>query len=280
MDSPSPGLSIAASPLHVQHTRRQRGPTAPFNHGAAEGGPVTPGHDDEPMTTLGSGRARGRESAAGSDQRDPGPRWAGPRPTSRLSLAPWWKAPAGCAGPMSPSSTWPRAPSTGWPDPAGLATEAVDFMARNPVGARPRVAGRPGRALTAGPSRSATCPTTPSTDASNFSACPACARSWACRWCSTTSSSAPSWCGARVDPFGDRETDVLTTFAAQAAIAIRQVELLRALEPAGRSWPRKVDQLEALADVGRSVGSTLDLDEVLTTIVTHAVQRRAPTAAR
>jgi transcriptional regulator with GAF, ATPase, and Fis domain len=33
-----------------------------------------------------------------------------------------------------------------------------------------------------------------------------------------------------VDPFGDRETEVLTTFAAQAAIAIRQADLVRALQ--------------------------------------------------
>ena len=36
--------------------------------------------------------------------------------------------------------------------------------------------------------------------------------------------------GPRVDPFDDRAADVLTTFAAQAAIAIRNVDLVRALE--------------------------------------------------
>jgi signal transduction histidine kinase/DNA-binding response OmpR family regulator len=76
----------------------------------------------------------------------------------------------------------------------------------------------------------------------------------------------------KVDPFGDRETAVLTTFAAQAAIAIRQANLLRALENRQRALGQKVDQLEALGEIGQAVSSSLDLDEVLDRIVTHAVQ--------
>jgi signal transduction histidine kinase/DNA-binding response OmpR family regulator len=75
-----------------------------------------------------------------------------------------------------------------------------------------------------------------------------------------------------VDPFGDRETEVLTTFAAQATIAIRQVALLQTLEARQQELAQKIDQLEALGEVGQAVSSSLDLDEVLTTIVTHAVQ--------
>jgi GAF domain len=37
----------------------------------------------------------------------------------------------------------------------------------------------------------------------------------------------PSVWRTEVDPFGDRATDVLTTFAAQAAIAVKQVGLVR-----------------------------------------------------
>ena len=75
-----------------------------------------------------------------------------------------------------------------------------------------------------------------------------------------------------VDPFGDRETEVLTTFAAQATIAIRQVALLQTLEARQQELAQKIHQLEALGEVGQAVSSSLDLDEVLTTIVTHAVQ--------
>jgi signal transduction histidine kinase/DNA-binding response OmpR family regulator len=45
----------------------------------------------------------------------------------------------------------------------------------------------------------------------------------------------------RVDPFGHSEAEALTTFAAQAAIAIRQVDLLRALE-------RKSAELEVASE--------------------------------
>jgi signal transduction histidine kinase/DNA-binding response OmpR family regulator len=75
-----------------------------------------------------------------------------------------------------------------------------------------------------------------------------------------------------VDPFGDRETAVLVTFATQAAIAIRQANLLRALENRQQELGQKVEQLEALSGIGQAVSSSLDLDEVLVRIVTHAVQ--------
>ena len=68
-----------------------------------------------------------------------------------------------------------------------------------------------------------------------------------------------------VDRFGDRTIDLLTTFAAQAAIAIRNVQLLQDLT-------RSVDELRALGEISQAVSSSLDLDEVLTTIVTRAVQ--------
>ncbi|HMG30335.1 MAG TPA: response regulator [Jiangellaceae bacterium] len=75
-----------------------------------------------------------------------------------------------------------------------------------------------------------------------------------------------------VDPFDDRAEELLTTFAAQAAIALRSVNLVRALEARSDELARKVEQLEALAEVGQVVSSSLDVDEVLSTIVTHAVQ--------
>ena len=77
---------------------------------------------------------------------------------------------------------------------------------------------------------------------------------------------------SEVDPFSDRAIELVTTFAAQAAIAIRNVDLVRALQSRTTELADKVEQLEALREVGHAVSSSLDLDEVLTTIVTHAVQ--------
>ena len=68
-----------------------------------------------------------------------------------------------------------------------------------------------------------------------------------------------------VEPFGDRTIELLTTFAAQAAIAIRNVQLFQ-------DMTRSVDELRALGEISQAVSSSLDLDEVLTTIVTRAVQ--------
>jgi signal transduction histidine kinase/DNA-binding response OmpR family regulator len=73
-----------------------------------------------------------------------------------------------------------------------------------------------------------------------------------------------------VDPFGDRTIDLLTTFAAQAAIAIRNVELFQQLEQRGTQLARSVDELRALGEISQAVSSSLDLGEVLTTIVTRA----------
>lgn len=75
-----------------------------------------------------------------------------------------------------------------------------------------------------------------------------------------------------VDPFDERVQDLLSTFAAQGALALRNVDLFRALESRSTELARKVDQLEALAEVGEAISSSLDPDEVLSTIVTHAVQ--------
>ena len=66
-----------------------------------------------------------------------------------------------------------------------------------------------------------------------------------------------------VSPYDDRELTVLTTFATQAAIAIRSVDLMRTLESRTAELGRKVDQLEAIGAVTDAVNSSLDLDEVL-----------------
>src|SRR6201981_185441 len=59
----------------------------------------------------------------------------------------------------------------------------------------------------------------------------------------------------RVRPFSGRAVEVLTTFAAQAALAVRTVDLVRALESRTDELGRKVNQLEALGAVGQEVRS-------------------------
>ena len=75
-----------------------------------------------------------------------------------------------------------------------------------------------------------------------------------------------------VAPFDARAIQLLEAFAAQAAIAIRHVALMRTLELRSAELASKVDQLEALSEVGEAVRSSLDLDEVLITIVANAVR--------
>ena len=75
-----------------------------------------------------------------------------------------------------------------------------------------------------------------------------------------------------VAPFSERDMRLLDDFAAQAAIALRQVDLMRSLEARGAELASKVEQLEALRELGEAVSSSLDPDEVLSRIVTNAVR--------
>jgi signal transduction histidine kinase/DNA-binding response OmpR family regulator len=75
----------------------------------------------------------------------------------------------------------------------------------------------------------------------------------------------------QVEAFSDRAVEVLTTFAAQAALAVRTVDLVRTLESRTDELGRKLHQLEALGTVGQAVSSSLNLTEVLNTIITQAV---------
>jgi signal transduction histidine kinase/CheY-like chemotaxis protein/putative methionine-R-sulfoxide reductase with GAF domain len=76
----------------------------------------------------------------------------------------------------------------------------------------------------------------------------------------------------RVHPFSDRAGEVLAIFAVQAALAVRTVDLVRALESRTDELDRKVNQLEALGVVGHAERFSLNLTEVLNTIITQAVQ--------
>ena len=68
-----------------------------------------------------------------------------------------------------------------------------------------------------------------------------------------------------VQPYTPSEIALVETFADQALIAIENARLFQEIQD-------RVGELQALAEVGQAVSSSLDLDEVLTTIVSHAVR--------
>ncbi|WP_405067317.1 GAF domain-containing protein [Kribbella sp. NBC_01510] len=75
-----------------------------------------------------------------------------------------------------------------------------------------------------------------------------------------------------VSPFDQRERDLVTAFAGQAAMAVNSVKLVQQLEARGAELARKVGELEALREVGEAVTSSLDVSKVLATIAKHAVR--------
>ena len=75
-----------------------------------------------------------------------------------------------------------------------------------------------------------------------------------------------------VRPFSDKQIALLKTFADQAVIAIENVRLFKELDERTNELTRSVGELKALGEVGQAVSSTLDLETVLTRIVSHAVQ--------
>ena len=64
----------------------------------------------------------------------------------------------------------------------------------------------------------------------------------------------------------------MSSFADQAVIAIENVRLFKELEARTELLSRSVGQLTALGEVGQAVSSTLDLETVLQTIVSRALQ--------
>jgi signal transduction histidine kinase len=76
---------------------------------------------------------------------------------------------------------------------------------------------------------------------------------------------------AEVNRFTDKEIALLQTFANQAVIAIENVRLFKELEARTAELTRSVDELRALGEVGQAVSSSLDIQSVLTSIVSHAV---------
>jgi signal transduction histidine kinase len=75
-----------------------------------------------------------------------------------------------------------------------------------------------------------------------------------------------------IDGISDSQVELLKTFAEQAVIAITSAETYRALQERTAALARSVDELQALETVLRAVNSSLDLDTVLATIISRAVQ--------
>ncbi|HEX2449857.1 MAG TPA: GAF domain-containing protein, partial [Gemmatimonadales bacterium] len=72
--------------------------------------------------------------------------------------------------------------------------------------------------------------------------------------------------------FSPTEIGLLQTFGDQAVIAVENARLLAELQARTADLTRSVGQLTALGEVGQAVSSSLDLDTVLTTIVSRAVE--------
>ncbi len=75
-----------------------------------------------------------------------------------------------------------------------------------------------------------------------------------------------------VQPFSDKQITLLQTFADQAVIAIENVRLFKELQARTNELTQSVEELRALGEVGQVVSGTLDLQSVLTSIVSHAVE--------
>ncbi len=77
---------------------------------------------------------------------------------------------------------------------------------------------------------------------------------------------------SEVQPFTDKQIELVTTFADQAVIAIENVRLFEDVQTRTRELSQSVEELGALSEVSQAINSTLDVETVLTTIVAKAVQ--------
>ena len=77
---------------------------------------------------------------------------------------------------------------------------------------------------------------------------------------------------SRAGAFSGRQLALLATFADQALIAVQNVRLFQELQARTQELTRSVHEMRALSEVGQAVSSTLDLEQVLTTVVTQAAR--------
>jgi PAS domain S-box-containing protein len=72
--------------------------------------------------------------------------------------------------------------------------------------------------------------------------------------------------------YTEQQIALLQTFADQAVIAIENVRLLRELQERTEALTKSVGQLTALGEVSQAISSTLQMETVLRTVVSRAVQ--------
>jgi two-component system, NtrC family, sensor kinase len=75
-----------------------------------------------------------------------------------------------------------------------------------------------------------------------------------------------------VNPFTEKQIELVATFADQAVIAIENVRLFEEVQARTNELAQSVKELRALGEVTQSVNSSVDLETVLTTIVAKATQ--------
>jgi signal transduction histidine kinase/HAMP domain-containing protein len=75
----------------------------------------------------------------------------------------------------------------------------------------------------------------------------------------------------RVEPFTERQIELVRTFADQAVIAIENARLFNELQVRTDELAHSVAELQMLREVGQAVSSTLDLHSVLSTILSRSV---------
>ena len=75
-----------------------------------------------------------------------------------------------------------------------------------------------------------------------------------------------------VQPFTEKQIELLKTFADQSVIAIENTRLFKELQARTQELAHSVKQLRALSEVSQAVNSTLDLEQVLESIVARATQ--------
>ena len=85
---------------------------------------------------------------------------------------------------------------------------------------------------------------------------------------------------AEMNPFTDKQIELVTTFADQAMIAIENARLLTSCAQRTDELSRSVEEQRALGDVSQAVNSTLDLETVLSTIVAKRCSFPAPRPVR
>jgi signal transduction histidine kinase len=74
-----------------------------------------------------------------------------------------------------------------------------------------------------------------------------------------------------VQPFRDKQIEMVQIFADQAVIAIENVRLFKELEQRTRDLAQSLEEVGALSEVSRAVSSSLHLRRVLDTVASYAV---------